>query len=275
MNIKKYDRPVLFYALSILIPWALWFITAYVSRIESSNTFYKIAEDTLGIAGLISPVIVAFALMLPDKALRHDLQRKLFRFRGTNPIYLILTCTIMLVSIIAAQGISLFFGYSPAQFAFSEHASFHGGVFSAGFFLIIAPIFEELAWHSYGTDCLRRRFTLFSTSMIFALFWAFWHFPLSFVEDYYQNQVALSGAIYSINFIVSLFPFVILMNWLYFKTNRNIIVAVVFHFTAGYFNEIFATHPMSKVIQTVLLLVLTVFILVKEKGLFFKLAYEE
>ena len=39
------------------------------------------------------------------------------------------------------------------------------------------------------------------------------------------------------------------MNWLYYKTNRNILVTVIFHITAVYFNEIFSTHPNSKCIQ--------------------------
>ena len=83
------------------------------------------------------------------------------------------------------------------------------------------------------------------------------------------------GWLYSLNFIVSIFPFVILMNWLYYKTNRNILVAIIFHITAGYFNEIFATHPDSKCIQTVLLLIVSAVIVVKEHRLFFNRALEE
>ncbi|MGG2066881.1 hypothetical protein [Bacillus sp. S14(2024)] len=59
------------------------------------------------------------------------------------------------------------------------------------------------------------------------------------------------------------------------KTGRNIIVAIVFHITAGFFNEAFATHPMSKVIQTVLLLILSIVIVIKERDFFFKLEYQE
>src|SRR5699024_11413317 len=108
------------------------------------------------------------------------------------------------------------------------------------------------------------RLSLFSISMIFSVFLAFCHFPLSFIKYYYQSNVAASGVLYSLNFIVSLIPFVILMNWLYFKTGRSIMVVIIFHITAGFFNEIFATHPMSKVIQTVLLLILSIIILYKE-----------
>ena len=65
------------------------------------------------------------------------------------------------------------------------------------------------------------------------------------------------------------------MNWLYYKTGRNVLVAIVFHTTEVYFNEIFATHPDSKVIQTLLLIVLTVFVVLKERDFFFKRGYQE
>src|SRR5699024_5921046 len=211
--------------------------------------------------------------MLPDPVLKRDLKERLFRFQAVTPFYAALTCFLMLASILLAQGISLFFGYSVSQFSFSGNFSFTGGIFSAWFLLLIAPILEELAWHSYGTDCLRRQFTLFTTSMIFAIIWAAWHVPLSFIQDTYQDNVAESGVLYSLNFVVSLIPYVILMNWLYYKTGRNILVAVVFHITAGFFNELFETHPMSKVIQTVLLLILSAIILYKDRKLFFQLEY--
>ena len=111
--------------------------------------------------------------------------------------------------------------------------------------------------------------------MIFAIFWALWHFPLSFIKGYYHSNLVESVALYSLNFCVSLIPFVLLMNWLYCKTGRNILVAIVFHVTAGFFNEIFSTHPMSKVIQTAVLLVVTVFLVLKERDFFFKKAYLE
>lgn len=269
--LERYRNPVLFYLLSTLIPWVMWFMAGYVSHIEPSNYFYLIIQSTLGILGLLSPVIIAFILIYPDPVLRRDLKVRMFNLKEITPFYAMVTCFVMLASILLAQAISLLFGYSITQFSFSEDFSFTGGVFSAWFLLLIAPILEELAWHSYGTDSLRRRFTLFTTSMIFAVFWAFWHFPLSFIKDYYQSNVAASGVLYSLNFIVSLIPFVILMNWLYFKTGRSIMVVIIFHITAGFFNEIFATHPMSKVIQTVLLLILSIIILYKERDLFFKL----
>ncbi|MDM5154256.1 CPBP family intramembrane metalloprotease [Bacillus sp. DX1.1] len=275
MTIEKYRHPILFYGLSIVIPWVLWFIAAYISHIESSSHVYVIVESILGVIGLASPMIVAFILMFLDSDLRNDLLKRLFHFNAIKPFYIIVTCFLMIASILLAQAISLLFGYSPSQFSLAGKFSFSAGLFPAWFLLFVAPLLEELAWHSYGTDCLRKRFNLFTVSIIFAVFWAFWHFPLSFIKDYYQSNLVETGVIYSINFSLSLIPFVILMNWLYYKTGRNIIIPIVFHITAGFFNEVFATHPMSKVIQTVLLLILSIVIVIKERDFFFKLEYQE
>lgn len=47
-------------------------------------------------------------------------------------------------------------------------------------------------------------------------------------------------------------------------------MVIIFHVTAGFFNEIFATHPDSKVIQTLLLLALSVLLIIREPDFFFK-----
>ncbi len=275
MTLEKYRHPFLFYGLSTVIPWVFWFIAAYLSHETTGNDFYSTAGGVLGVIGLISPMIIAFAMMLPDADLRRDLYSRAFKLNRVKPVYIFLTCFLMLGSIILAQGISLIFGYSTSQFAFAENYSFTYALFPAWFLLFLAPLLEELAWHSYGTDSLRARFSLFTTSIMFGIFWALWHFPLSFIKDYYHSNLVETGLIYTLNFYFSLVPFVLLMNWLYYKTGRNILVAIVFHITAGFFNEIFATDPMSKVIQTLILIALSVFLVIKDRDLFFNRDYTE
>src|SRR5690625_7199616 len=117
----------------------------------------------------------------------------------------------MLASILLAQAISLLFGYSSSQFSFSETFSFTAGVFPVWFMLLLAPVLEELGWHTYGTDTLRRKMNVFNLSVIFAVFWAIWHFPLTFIKDYYQSNLAESVLIYSLNFAISFIPSFLLM----------------------------------------------------------------
>lgn len=268
--IKSYKSPFAFYALSIVIPWSLWFLAGYISHMEPQNASMEWATGLISFAGLLAPVIIALSYILPDKQLRTDFLGRFFNFKSIRGEYILVTFFLMLVSILAAQAVSLLFGYSAGQFALRGSYTFTSALFPVWFLLVIAPLLEELAWHSYGTDSLLSRFNLFTASLIFAIFWGFWHFPLSFIKDYYHSNLIESGMIYSINFIVSLIPFVLIMNWLYYKTHRNILLPIVFHITAGFFNEIFATHPMSKVIQTGLLLLFSAYLVIKDKEMFFQ-----
>jgi len=270
MIITKYRHPVLFYALSTIIPWSFWFSAGYVSHLAPySDQNLKIAS-ILGFIGLLGPLAVTFWLASRDTDLRKDILGRIFNFRSFSPVYLILSCFLMLASILLAQAVSLLFGYSASQFTITGHFTFSSGIFPVWFLLIIAPVIEELAWHSYGTDCLRSRMNLFKASLLFGIFWGIWHIPLSTIRDYYQSNLVATGWIHSVNFLVSIIPYVLLMNWLYYKTKRNILIAIVFHITAGYFNEIFATHPDSKIIQTGLLIIVAVIVILKEKDFFFK-----
>ena len=135
--------------------------------------------------------------------------------------------------------------------------------------LALAAIVEELAWHSYGTDALTARMNLFNASLLFTVYWALWHLPLAFVKGYYHSELVAQGALYTANFVASMVVFVLLMNWVYAKSGRSIAVAVLFHLCANLGNEIFATHPDSKVIQTALLVPLTAWIVYRNKALFF------
>ena len=262
----KYKHPIVFYVLSTIIPWTFWIVTGKLSREPNPNMSLI---SGLGFLGLLTPMITAFWLIHKETGLKKDLGRRLFNFKSIKPVYLILTLFLMLASILLAQAVSLLFGYSVNQFTITGHYTFSSGVFPVWFLLIIAPIIEELGWHTYGTDVLRTKFNLFYTSIIFALYWGIWHIPLSTIKNYYQSNLVETGLLYGINFLVSIFPFVIIMNWLYYKSNRNIIVPIIFHITAGYFNEIFNTDPMSKVIQTVILLIFAGWIILKEKDFFF------
>jgi len=268
--IKKYNRPVFFFGLSLLIPWVLWFSVAYLSNLLEQSSSLIFIQALLAILGLLAPTFVAAYLFLSNKELFNDLKKRFISQKGFNHIYTFLAFTLIFISMVLAQLISLLFGHSLDQFYISGSPSFTSSLLSPWFILLFAPVVEELAWHTYGTDALRQRFNLFKTSMIFSLYWAFWHLPLSFIDDYYHSNVVAEGLLYSLNYVFSLFVFVILMNWLYYKTNRNIFITIIFHCSANVTNEIFATHPDSKVIQTLLLLIITVVVLFKEKEMFFR-----
>ncbi|KAA3608774.1 MAG: CPBP family intramembrane metalloprotease [Calditrichaeota bacterium] len=268
MIVQKYKQPLLFYLLATFVPWALWLIAAAISHSDISSS--SALQSLFAFAGLMAPLVIAFSIIHQDKDLLNDFWGRFLNFKEVKFRYLFAAFFLILISILLAQAVSLLFGYSADQFQLAESFSFTSGIFPVWFLLIAAPLIEELAWHSYGTDCLRSRFSLFTTSVIFAIYWGIWHMPLSLIKDYYHSNLVETGILYSLNFLVSLIPFVLIMNWLYYKSNRNITITIIFHITAGYFNEIFCTDPMSKVIQTVLLLLFSIYLILNDKKFFFK-----
>lgn len=229
----------------------------------------------LTLVGVLVPAAIAGYLFRADRELYQDLKNRL-SFKGIKGKYLFLTLFLTSIALLLGQLLSvLFLEHSLDQFQIVGSPSFHLGIFSGWFILVFASVVEELAWHTYGLDSLCRKYSLFTSSIIFGFYWAIWHFPLAAIKGYYHSNVAESGWVYTLNFLLSVFAFVILMNWLYFKTGRNIWVAVLFHLFANVTNELFNTHPDSKVIQTIILTIIMVIVLVKEKDLFFKKMTDE
>ncbi|EKD45386.1 MAG: CAAX amino protease family protein [uncultured bacterium] len=266
-KIKYYDRPVLFYFLSTFITWVAWGIAAILSHVYPQN---EALCALLLFLGLISPAVVAFTLMYSNNKLRNDFFPRLLQFSNIKPIYIVLAFFLMPLGIVLAQFISLLFGYSTEQFSLSHEPSFTAPLLSVWVVLFLAPVIEEMAWHSYGTDCLRAKFNLFTTCLMFSLFWAIWHLPLSFVKGYYQSNLIEISWLHSLNFSISIFPFVFLMNWLYYKSGRSILLAIIFHMSGNFSSEIFSTHPDTKIIYTILLTLLSAMIICVEKNMFFK-----
>lgn len=226
-------------------------------------------QTGLSIIGLVSPMLLALWLLRSNPGLRADAANRLLKLGGFPKRYLLCTLLLLLFTLILAQFISLLFGHSMAQFHISGNPSFSSAMVSPWFLLTSAAIIEELAWHSYGTDALLSRFSMFTASMIFTVYWALWHLPLAFIQGYYHSQVVAEGALYTANFVFSMIVFVLLSNWLYLKSGRSILIAVLFHLSANLGNEIFATHPDSKIIQTGLLIIFIFWIIIKDKALFF------
>ena len=267
--IKNYKRPIFFYSYAMVLSWIFWLIAAYLSHLDIQTDIIKTVQAVCGILGLIAPIGVVAYLSYQDKEIYQDIKSRLFRFNNFPKKYTFYAFFLILISMILAQSISILFGHGLNQFVISGSPSFESAILPVWFILLFAPIAEELAWHSYGTDTLLQKFNLFWTSIIFAFYWTIWHIPLGLIKGYYHSNVIAEGWIYGLNFIISLFVFVLLMNWLYIKSNRSIVLIIIFHLSANISNEIFATHPDSKVIQTVLLLIVTIVVLMKDKSLFF------
>lgn len=264
-----YDRPVLFYVLATAVPWAFWFAAAYLSHLPEQTPAVQAWTAVLGLAGLVAPVFVVVGLVWNRPELRADIRQRLVWPKGVRWGFVAGALVLLLASLLAAQAISLLFGYSADQFLLRDGFTFSAGLLPVWVTLLGAALFEEVAWHSYGTDALVTRMRVFTASMLFTVIWALWHLPLAFINGYYHSEVVETGWLHTLNFPLSMVAFVLIMNWLYFRTGRSILITVVFHATANVVNEIFMTHEDTKIIQTALLLIVAAIVVVRDRELFF------
>ncbi len=265
----RYDRPVTFYALATAITWACWLFAGWLSYLQDQTDVVRLATAAIGLVGLAAPLGVVAWLLRDKPEQRADVRRRLFWRRGVSRRHLVLAVVLLPASLLLAQAMSLLFGYSADQFLLRDAWSFSSGLLPVWMILGLAPVVEELAWHSYGTDTLITRMRLFTASLVFTLFWTVWHLPLALIKGYYQAELVDEGWLQTLNFPLSMVSFVLLMNWLYYRTGRSIAVAIVFHFVANYANEIFRTDPDTKIIQSLILLVVTTVVVARERELFF------
>jgi len=276
MKIEKYRRPFLYFGSVFVLTWIPWFIWARISHSPLwENPNWVNFGSFLGFLGLLAPMVVALALILPDKDMRNELKSACFSLKGIHWGWILYTLLFPFAAILLAQAISLLFDRSPEQFKLAQDFSFSAGLVPVWVVFIIVPIIEEMGWRTYGAHCIRRSFNLFVTCFIFGIIWALWHFPLSFVKDYYHSNLAETGLIYSINYNVSLIPYLILDGWCYYKTRRNMLIQFATHMSFNFSMEIFRTHPDSKVIHTILLLVFCAVILIRERKFFFNKKFDE
>lgn len=267
--VSRYRHPVAFYLLATAIPWGLWFTAGYLSRLPHQPPALTAFVAVLGVSGLVAPLVVAAVLVARDPVLLRDVLHRLVNVHEVRPWAVLLAVFLLPVALLLATAISIPLGYPLEQFGLRGGFSFASGVMPVLLVLVLAPVLEELAWHSYGTDALVSRWSVWRSSLIFAVIWTMWHIPLGTIQGYYQAEVVETGWLATLNFGLSLFPFIILMNWLYYRSGRNIAIAIVFHLSANLGNEIFLTHPDTKAIQTGVLLVVCAVVLWRERALFF------
>lgn len=262
-------HPIWFYLITIGATFALCPIAAYLSNHQPLQKFlFPLLLMTLSI-----PCITALSMIFGSKneGLITDFVYRLTLFKISVPnllfILLFMPCVIYL-----ATGISVLFGYGPEQFGFTKEISAMKGwaVFGIVIPLVLAPLIEELGWRGYGVDSLRAHFNLFNASVLFGILWAIWHLPTFFVKGFYQNGLWNLGIVHVINFFVSVFVIAILMNWIYYKTDRSIPALVLFHAMLNFASMAFKTEPVTKCIATVILCVSAAFIVIYDKEYFFQ-----
>lgn len=268
MNKTTEYNPVKYFLLVMLSTYLVGLFAIYLSYQEDVAW----VAILLLLFGIFIPAIysIIFLVRSENKELLSDFKSRFFRLNDLNVSKgLIILLTVPLSTLLAIL-ISIPLGGSPEQLQLTSTFDIvAGGVLISLLIPFLAASGEEIGWRGYAVDSLLSKFNLFNTTLIFASIWAMWHLPLFFVKGYYQNQLLETDPILALNFFLSVFVIAFIMNWLYVKCNRSIILLIVFHFITVMSAEIFMINEYTKIIQTFLLAAFALVLVVYDKKLFF------
>lgn len=261
---KKYKyRPVLFFVLAYLFTWMFWIPAVFV-------------PENIGIIlmliGLIAPAIIStiFVLASDSEALKQDLKNKVFGFYKVKWQNVILAIIVFALIIVASILLSLLFGQSIEQFAFTEDFSFTGvGIAGAFITILVASIIEEVGWKGYCEDSIGDYMNWFWESMIFGVLWSLWHLPLLFIPGTYQAGLMVNP-LYVVNFFISGVPMGFIITWVYLVSDRSILACMIFHLFVNFMQEKIAMTPETKCVETIVVTVATAIIVLANKEMFFE-----
>lgn len=259
-------KPLLYFSMTFLVTYALWFAGAYVSYQDESGLYML-----LMLPGLMAPFLISLVLILTSKNsdLKKDFVNRLINLRLIQPKMLPVFVLIMPLAVVISIFISLPFGESISQFQFGEGFSFSTGFVPVLFLLVLTASFEELGWRGYAFDSLQSKYNFFTSSIIFGILWSLWHFPLIFVKNSYQYEIFQENIWFGVNFFVSIIVMGVIISWIWIKNKKSVITAILFHFIVNISAEILEITQITKCIETVVLTVFVVAFIAIDKEMFF------
>lgn len=264
MEQKYIYRPVRFYVITFALTWFFWALA--IAAGEGTWLFLFM------FLGLVSPAAVAVTTVLSSKnrALKDDLKRKLLSAHRLNPKNIALAVIVFAFIVAASIAVSMAFGGSGEQFAFTEDFSFSIGGASALLTILLASSIEEIGWRGYGEDSVAAYCSWFKESIIFGVVWACWHLPLFWIPGTYQAGLRELGLIYMLNFLLSIVPLGFITTWVYVKNNRSMLASIIFHLFVNTMQEKIAMTPQTKCIESFVVLAAAVIIVLANKEMFFE-----
>jgi membrane protease YdiL (CAAX protease family) len=256
-------RPGLFFTAAYLATWLPWLVGVYSARRPGGPG----SAMAFGYLGLLGPMVVTLVIVLGSgsRPLKGDFWSR-FSPRRLRPLPVLLAVVLPAAAMFLAIAVSVLFGQSPDQFQPSDKPNLADMIVLA---MIAAPIIEEISWRGYGVDSLRARFGMLATTLAFAVLWSLWHVPLVFLPGTYQHEVASSGnPLFLVNFFVGALPMAAIANWLYYRSERSILIGVLFHAAGNASGELLSATQATKGIVTIVMTVVAIGLIVLDRRTF-------
>lgn len=215
-------RLILFLILTYTISWLIWL--PYYSGISSSPFFHLL--------GAYGPMAAGFIIVFREEGSKgvRSFLKSIFRFPA-KLFYLLVALLAPFILFLLAVLLNHFFNASAISFEGLGEWNEIRGLSTIGFAAVSFFVFglgEEAGWRGIAIPEFQNKFNALTTSILFTLCWALWHWPLFFYENsgyYNMNFAAMIG------WFFSLLVGSIIITWLFNASGGNILVCAIFHAT--------------------------------------------
>jgi uncharacterized protein len=253
-------KPAQFFLLTYALTWIPWILAAYYSYQEGMTAYNYLFFFLGGFGPFVSALVLTWRSK--NQALERDFLERLVDPRKFSLPYLAFTLLLAPCVSCVSVLISECFGRPASQLTLVPP------VLAWVPLIFVGPALEELGWRGYGMDALRSKLGMFSATILFGVLWALWHAPMFVINHTYQHDLWLMSPIYVINFFVGTIPLAVAANWLYYKHNRLILAAILFHCIFDAVAEGLHIEQFTKCIMTGVFLAVALVIVLADRKLF-------
>ncbi len=258
--------PIRFLLLTLILTWIPWIIIILTNL--NTDMF---AGTVLFAIGGIAPTLVALYLLKKygDKETRKDYWKRVVDFKRIKAKwYFVIFLTVPIIMLLSIF-ISTFFGRDLIGQLLSPE--YLGNALKLipfiGFILIFGPLPEELGWRGYALDGLKIKYNGLVASLILGVVHAIWHIPLFFIQGYPLEEMA-AQPVMVVAYFAMLIPKAVIFTWLFYRTNRSTLSAILFHFMINYTGMISNMDIITEYLQMIVYYVFATIIIVAEEDLF-------
>jgi membrane protease YdiL (CAAX protease family) len=240
-------RPWKYFLITFSLSWLFWgaivLLDLEISRMPAPLLFAA--------AGAI-PMLAALGLVYaaPDKSQRAEFWRRLFDLRRVG-------LPGLAACLLTAPALTMLAGtldWALGGGGFSVEARFAAGpqafITSAIFLFFFGPLPEEIGWRGYALDGLQEKMSPLKSSLLLGAAWALWHLPLFFVRGSYQ-QTLLAQPLLAVLFPFNILSQTFLMTWIFNRTRRSTLSAVLLHYAVNLIGEVLAIPPRAEFLLAV------------------------
>lgn len=191
-----------------------------------------------------------------------DLGRRIIDYRLITARWWAVIITFFPVLALFSAVLAILLGISPQPLDFGEARHLLANpvelLVFALFILIIGPLPEEIGWRGYLLDRLQSRWSALLASLLLALVWVSWHFPLFWLPGYFEAFGSDPPRL--LDFFLGIGSVVIIYTWVYNNTNRSVLAVILFHFMQNLTGEMTGLADEARQVMIVLTAAVSVLI---------------